>query len=65
MLATANMPTAPAGVLVSLDETGEYAALTVTIPASVALSSLPRAFIRACHQAAGNAGATIEFKRVA
>ena len=52
-----------AGVLISLDETLEFPALTVTVPAN--LRNLPKAFIEACHLLAGNAGASIEFKREA
>jgi hypothetical protein len=55
------LPTAPIGVLVSLDETGDFPALIVTIPADV--RDLPKAFVKLCHRIAGEAGASIEFRR--
>jgi len=58
-----SLPTAPAGVLVVLDETGDQAALTVTIPATV--RDLPKAFVKACHWVAGEYGASIKFRREA
>lgn len=49
----------PAGVLVVLDEDGDMPRLVVTAPHNV---RLPAEFVRACHKAAGDNGATIEFK---
>lgn len=50
------------GVLVSLDETGEYSSLTVTMPI---LWSAPESFITACHNLAGELGANIVWKQQA
>jgi len=47
------------GVTVSLDETGDVPRLVVTIPKG---TKLPAAFVRLCHDTAGNRGATIEWK---
>ncbi len=47
------------GVTVSLDETGAMPSLVVTVPAGL---KLPPAFVRLCHTAAGNHGATLEWK---
>lgn len=58
---TAQQPiVAPAGVLVSLDTTGDYPEVVVTISSDV--SSLPHAFIKACHDFAGNEGAGLNFE---
>jgi hypothetical protein len=49
------LPTIP-GVTVHLDETGDYAEMTVT-----SSRRLTREEISACHYAAGELGASIEF----
>jgi hypothetical protein len=46
------------GLLVDLDETGEYPVLTVSFPKGTKLST---DFVKACHFAAGELGANIVF----
>lgn len=50
---------APSGVTVSLDTTGKYPSLTVTMPKGT--ERLPKAFVSACHYHAGEHGADIRF----
>lgn len=48
----------PAGITVTLDETGEFPALAIVFPAG---EELPSDFIAECHQIAGDHGASIHF----
>lgn len=50
---------APAGVIVSLDTTGNYPSVVVSISESV--PALDDRFMQACHAFAGDEGASIEF----
>lgn len=52
-----NLPTLP-GVTIFFDESGAMPQLVITAQKNI---KLPNAFISACHDFAGNNGATIEF----